>query len=170
MFIEQYSCASDEKIKERKLEVNKIDNSRPTGKTGVAIGLVLSRPGSQILVENANVDIHGEKSFSFLVGKNTRDEFKPVLDFESKMEKWVQFRRANEKTIEFYFTRDSIGRTGKLATDKTERIICNLPKVKSDAFVFIRPVSPSEFEFKVSTTENGKPFCGVEKIKLADGK
>jgi len=161
---------ADRKKDRRRIETDSNSNSRPTGKTGVAIGLILSRPGSPILVKNENLDSLGEKMFSFLVGKNSHDKFKPVLNFESKMGKWVEFRRVNERTVEFYFTRDAGGRSGKLAANKTEHLIRNLPEVKQEAFIFIRPVSPSEFEYKVSSAENGKPLCKIEKIKLEESK
>jgi hypothetical protein len=161
---------SDKMREKQGLEVNKNDKSRPTGKTGVAIGLILSRPGSPILVKNENVNLHGEKSFSYLVGKNLREKFKPVLDFESKINGWVKFKSANETTVEFYFTDDSNGRTGDLPIEKTKRHICNLLEVKRNAFIFIRPVSPLEIEYKVSATEKSKLICKIEKISLKEGK
>jgi len=110
---------SDRMKKNPGLEADNNNNSRPTGKTGVAIGLILSRPGSPILVKDESINPRGEKSFSYLVGKNLREVFISVLDFESKMNTWVKFKSANETTVEFYFTQDSNGRTGELPIEKT---------------------------------------------------
>ncbi|MHC6201766.1 hypothetical protein ACYULU_01065 [Breznakiellaceae bacterium SP9] len=158
-----------EKMKERGISVNK-DDYPPTGKTGVAIGLVLSRPGGAILVKNANVDESGEIAFRFIVGKNRRGKLFPVLDSEDKLNGgWKKFKRAADGTIEFYYTGSARGATGELDIDSVEREIRYVPEPKPDAYVYIRAVSPAAIEYKVAISEDGDPLFPEEIIKFEEG-
>jgi hypothetical protein len=127
-------------MEERGSSCPKTDAYRPTGKTGVAIGLVLSRSGSPILVKNSNVDESGEVHFKFVVGKNSREKPIPVLDMESAINGvWKEFMNANRDSIELYFTSKVRGISGEFPAAEAERIIRRLPQTSAPARQHSRP-------------------------------
>jgi len=155
-------------MEERNLKIDREDIYQPNGKTGVAIGLILSRPGSQILVKNFNVDDSGEVRFRYIVGKDTRGQLMPIINFSTGKGKWVQFKRANEKTIEFYFTSNASGLRGDFDISRAERRICELQGVKPNAFVYICWDKPTEMQYKIAINENSKPLWPIGKINLKE--
>lgn len=166
--------ASFKKMEERGVSFTPDDFHSPTGKTGVAIGLVLSRSGSSILVKNADVDESGEIAFRYVVGKDRRGMLNPVIDFETPLNgPWKQFKRAGSDSLEFYFTGNSSGMTGAFPIEKAKREIRRLqevPEATPDAYVYIRPVSPTEIEYKVSAGENGDPLFEIERIQFEEDR
>nr|AGS53548.1 hypothetical protein [uncultured bacterium contig00062] len=98
-----------------------------------------------------------------------QDKFIPVLNFYSEMGEWKKFIKVNERTIYLYFTQNSIGLfTKQLDTDDSSvtRLQLNLKEKHSDAFVFVRCISPSKIECKVSHKENGKELEPTQIFKL----
>jgi hypothetical protein len=161
---------ASKKMEERGISCPKTDAYRPTGKTGVAIGLVLSRSGSPILVKNSNVDKSGEVHFKFVVGKNSREKLIPVLDMESAINgAWKEFMNANRDSIELYFTSKVSGISGEFPVAEAERIIRRLPQTSARAKIYIRPVSPTEIEYKIASGANEKPLFDTARIKLEEG-
>lgn len=137
---------------------------RPTGKTGVAFGLLLSRRGGRIKVENLNLDNdNGEKFFAFYVGFNSRNKFQIINDKNvdqnaGRLEIGVWYRfmdvEEDDDAMEIYYTDTPSAITNKLDIAKTKRIRCNFNAVDKEAGFFIRAKDPHTLEWTIAKSEN----------------
>ena len=90
---------ANEKLRERGIEVveNQDIESRlkkPTGKTGVAFGLIESREGGRVKVINRDFEDNDEVKFKYFLGINKRDKFKTIIDSEIYYNQWYEFSPA----------------------------------------------------------------------------
>jgi len=131
---------------------NKTDDlTSPTGKTGVAFGLIKSRKGGKIKVEDGNL-FESEIKFKYYIGKSKKQKFKVVLNRESKYNKWIWFIEANEELFELYYTDLPEASTNDLSTTAVSRVRYYItPSADETAGIYIRPVNPSVFEYVVAT-------------------
>lgn len=148
------------------------DGYAPTGKTGVAIGLLKCRTGVKVV--DANKDENDEIAFQFVIGKMRAQKLIPVLTFASKLNgKWERFIGADEAEFDFYYTTKKSGLSGELSIHETERYTCPLANPDSGASVYMRPKSPTEIEYVVARAndvEAGRYLSEVVTIKLSGGK
>ena len=152
------------------IEVCRDNFKKPTGKTGVAFGIVESRPGGRIKVINMNQE-NKEAKFRFFVGENRRKKFKYIISTESKYNEWVEFTDAYEEDFEIYYTSLPEASTNSLAISDVLRIKCRLKETfeDDDVFVYLRPITPTEVEYVVAKEEgikNNEYLTEVVKIQL----
>ena len=104
-------------IKEANKESKKVS---PTGKTGVAYGLIYSRKGGKIKVTNRDekANIGNEINFSYYVGTSKRDKFIPVITPSSKYEEYSFFGILTSDTFEIYCTTSPEAQTKQLEIEK----------------------------------------------------
>ena len=104
-------------IKEANKDSKKIS---PTGKTGVAYGLIYSRKGGKIKVTNRDekANIGNEINFSYYVGTSKRDKFIPVITPSSKYEEYSFFEILTSDTFEIYCTTSPEAQTKQLEIEK----------------------------------------------------
>ena len=141
---------------------------RPTGKTGVAYGLLEGRPGSRIKVvsEKKSTD---EVKFNFYIGYNQKKKFKVVIDREIEYGKWTSFIDAGEIDFEFYYTNLPEATSGQVPIGEVKKKICRIDQAYEDADVYIRAVAPSIIEYAVANEEslaNEKTISKVTRVEL----
>ena len=125
---------------------------RPNGKTGVAYGLLLGRPGGRIKMEE---DV-GEKPFRYWVGM--ADEtgfFEALLSPSSPYGVWEELYDAGEETFEFSQTSSPAAqRSGVIRADAdaVRSVRRKLPSsaVNADWLICLRPVKPDMLEYAVA--------------------
>ena len=122
---------------------------RPTGKTGVAYGLIESRNGSGIKVIS-EVGSEDEIKFNYFLGHSKRKKFKPVIDRNIEYKKWVKFIDATEYDFEIYYTALPEASSGSMPINGVAKKRCSIDETNDDAFVYIRVVEPSAVEFVVA--------------------
>lgn len=155
------------------------DITRPTGKTGVAMGLVQCSKNSKIKVINdKSEDIEGEIKFKYWVGfyDDDSDEFfKPYLNRNSGYQKWVEYLDAGVNEFDLFYTTDPSADIPKhllMESSTVKKKILTFPEsaVDEDAMVYIRPVSPNEIEYAVAASQEdataGKYKFGPAKAAL----
>lgn len=152
------------------LNVERDNLKKPTGKTGVAFGLIESRKGGSIKVVNENV-IEDESKFKYYVGENKKKKFKYILSPEVKYNDWVEFIDAYEDDFEIYYTTLPQASTNKLDISQTTRIKCRIENTfeEDDVFVYVRASSPSTIEYVVAHEDeikNEKYLSEIVKIQL----
>ena len=126
----------------------------PTGKTGVAFGLVESAPGRRIKVVNANKTASGETHFRYFVGCERRGLLKPLLTPESLGSGWVDFcsARKADGISYLYYTRDGGAATGDY---KVKDAFCKPVEFEtSEGRILIRASGVSEIEWCVGSVSN----------------
>ena len=104
-------------IKEANKDSKKVS---PTGKTGVAYGLIYSRKGGKIKVTNRDekANIGNEINFSYYVGTSKRDKFIPVITPSSKYEEYSFLGILTSDTFEIYCTTSPEAQTKQLEIEK----------------------------------------------------
>ena len=130
----------------------------PTGKTGVAYGLIYSRKGGRIKVTNRDEkeNMANEVNFKFYVGKNKRDLFNTVLSPNSKYEKYEYLGIATSDTFEIYYTTLPEAQTGKMEIDKTnvKRISLNEDYDEDEEYrIYIKAVKPTKISYAIVKKE-----------------
>ena len=141
--------------RERGIAVHEEDITAPTGKTGVAYGLIAGREGGKIKVIS-EIKADAQAKFRYNIGVEKRGKFKMVLDRTLvDYGQWVLLTDAGVEDFEIYYT--SQPNAAKMAISETGiyKKRCRLPYVDEDADVYIRCVedSPEELEYCISKDE-----------------
>lgn len=141
--------------RERGIAVHEEDITAPTGKTGVAYGLIAGREGGKIKVIS-EVKADAQAKFRYNIGVEKRGKFKMVLDRTLvDYGQWVLLTDAGVEDFEIYYT--SQPNAAKMAISETGiyKKRCRLPYVDEAADVYIRCVedSPEELEYCISKDE-----------------
>lgn len=141
------------------------DIDAPTGKTGVAYGLLLSRDGGEIKVTQITPD--GEKTlFRYFVGRSRRKIFKPIMDYHTNLGTWHRFIDAKEKTFDLYYTDQAVAATGNEPITVAKRLTLSIDDVSADKFVFIRAADSGSIEYAVGKEEDELEEANKVKIAL----
>ena len=130
----------------------------PTGKTGVAYGLIYSRKGGRIKVTNRdeNENMANEVNFKFYVGNNKRDLFNTVLSPNSKYEKYEYFGKVTSDTFEIYYTTLPEAQTSKMEIDRTnvKRISLNEEYDEDEEYrIYIKATKPTKISYTIVKKE-----------------
>lgn len=120
--------------------------TRPTGKTGVAYGLLECRAGSRIKVESEIKDTD-EIKFNFYTGYNNCGKFEVITDRDIEYGKWVEFIDASESDFELYYTDLPEAAENQMSIHGVRKKICRIDETMDDAMVYIRAIEPSVLEF-----------------------
>ncbi len=163
---QEQSCALLEEIKhifdkqntEETVSSDK-DESRffsPTGKTGVAFGLVMGRSGGNVLVIDKNMDKEGDISFRYYVGRAKRRMLKSVLDGTVEKMSWQRVMKiGDDANVELYFTDMPEGGTGEMPVSRAN---CLSIGVRQPAMagqeLFIRISGADEIQYAIAGSEN----------------
>ena len=130
----------------------------PTGKTGVAYGLIYSRKGGRIKVTNRDEkeNMANEVNFKFYIGNNKRDLFNTVLSPNSKYEKYEYFGKVTSDTFEIYYTTLPEAQTCKMEIDKTnvKRISLNEEYDEDEEYrIYIKATKPTKISYAIVKKE-----------------
>ena len=125
------------------------DLNKPTGKTGVAYGLLNNRVR---VVQNEAEEI----GFRYYIGQNRKNRFYCVIDKDTqKYHAWTRFCTASREDFDIWFTRSAAAPSNKLPIDQigvySETGFVSEPT--PEKAVFIRLVSPTEIEYVVAGEE-----------------
>lgn len=154
--------------KKRGINVNSDDITAPTGKTGVAYGLIAGRDGGTIKVISEST-ANAQAKFRYNIGTQKRGKFRMVLDRnEVVYGKWERFTIANAEDFEIYYT--SLPSAGNMSiTDQgIYKKRCRISNVDPDADVYIRAIeeSPNDIEYVVSKSDHPAKNAKIVRIHL----
>lgn len=143
--------------KDRKIRLEKNDLLAPTGKTGVAFGLVMCREGSMIKVESENKK-NAQIKLNYYIGLNYRKKFKMIFDRDSEYGKWMKFSKisADTETFEFYYSELPEVMNGDIEIRNNMSIHkrkCMVDHVVKDANIYFRFTNPTQLEYVVATED-----------------
>ncbi len=143
--------------------------SGPTGKTGVAYGLIKGRTGSRIKVVSQNAD-ENETVFRYFLGHAEDDVF--ICDIhkdEIKERNWIQYTEADVPRIELYYTDLPEAADNKMPVIKTQKKIIRIKYLDDAAYLYIRMTSHSSIEYVIARSNeilNGEYLSEVHKIEF----
>ena len=126
--------------------------TRPTGKTGVAYGLLECRKSSRIKVEDETKDTD-EIKFNFYTGYNNFGKFEVVTNRDIPYGKWIEFIDAGEPDFELYFTDLPEAAGSQMSIQGVSKKICRIDETMDEAMVYIRAVEPSVLEYCAALNE-----------------
>lgn len=136
--------------KELGLNIN-TDLTAPTGKTGVAYGLIEGRAGGRIKVIS-EIKAEDETKFRYNIGIEKRGKFAMKLDRNDVVYgKWERFGNAG-KELEFYYT--SLPGANKAPVDDSMHLRRVNSEIDIDKDIYIRAVSPDELEYILSSQDS----------------
>ena len=144
---------------------------KPTGKTGVAFGLIETREGGDTLVIDHNTKENEDIAFKYYLGESRKIKFKVIVDRNSNYGEWIEFTDASRGSFELYISSQSIVSNNKTPIDDSgiKKRIIKIDTVDDDALVYVRVVSPSEIEYVVANEDEiaQEQYLGeVQKIIL----
>ena len=162
------------------LEYSKTDNSKfeqtPTGKTGVAFGLLdCRRGGSDVKVIDRNLDKKQEAPFIYFLGLNGRtDNFEVVIAKDVGYDQWCFFREIEsfENHFELYYTSEANALDNNMSLyDINEPKRCRVRfNNRKDGMIFIKKIAPKIIEYTVAESEedlrNGKTIAEISTCVL----
>lgn len=123
--------------------------NRPTGKTGVAYGLLNNRVR---VLQNESKEI----GFRYYIGQNRRKKFYCVIDKDNQeYQQWVRFCTASREEFEIWFTRSATAPSNKMPINQlgVYSEIGFITDPTLEKYVYIRLVSPTEIEYMVASEE-----------------
>lgn len=136
--------------KELGLNIN-TDLTAPTGKTGVAYGLIEGRAGGRIKVIS-EIKAEDETKFRYNIGIEKRGKFAMKLDRNDVVYgKWERFGNAG-KELEFYYT--SLPGANKATIDDSMNLRRVNSEIDIDKDIYIRAISPDELEYILSSQDS----------------
>ena len=152
------------KMESRGITPSRDDFEKPTGKTGVAFGLIQCRAGGAI-ERITNIGIDAEIPFQYFIGWRSKKKFVMFKD-DSKLTKymgkpdyneWYKFIEADDSVFDLYYTTLPECVNGELVVDgnaAVKRLRCEIDVVDEDAFVYIRAIDPHTLEYVVAKDSN----------------
>ena len=134
---------------------------RPTGKTGVAYGLLKCRDGGEIKVESITPD--GERvPFQYYIGRRKKGKFRLVIDRNAKLRTWYKFIDAGGAFDILYTDRpEAAADDAPMTIAKQKHISIEHPD--KTAFVYIRPVESRAIEYIIAHDETELASGGKDK-------
>ncbi|MBE6852579.1 MAG: molecular chaperone DnaK [Ruminococcus sp.] len=145
------------------------DLSAPTGKTGVAYGLIKGRVGSRIKVISPNTE-NDEIIFNYYLGHSEDGLFICDISRESVHDKeWIQYTEADVSRIELYYSDLPEAAENKMPIQKTLKKIIRIKKPDDSAFLYIRVSSQSSVEYVIARSSEiaaGKYLSEINKLEF----
>ncbi|WP_336164605.1 hypothetical protein [Fusobacterium polymorphum] len=136
------------------------NDSKITGKTGVAYGLIYSRKGGRIKVTNRDEkeNVANEINFKFYLGNNKKDKFNPIITPSSSYGKFEYLGILTSDIFEIYYTSSPEAQTGKMVIGKDDpkikRISLNEDYDEDEKYrIYIKAVTPDKISYAIVKKE-----------------
>lgn len=130
----------------------------PTGKTGVAFGLIKCRKGGAIQRISASDE---EVPFRYFIGTSSRGVFSALESTGAPMkvrgrpdyDVWYPFTEADEDTFEIYYTSRPGAVTGTMPTASVMKKKCRIAAPSEGEYIYIRATGPRTLQYTVGGSE-----------------
>jgi len=143
---------------------------RPTGKTGVAFGLVRGWDGGSIKIINKNKDDEQRLIFQYYVGRAQKNKLVPLLTPDCQKNHWIKVYSVGERgVVPLYYTKLAEGGTGELHMQNAASVNCPVKQPEQKGhFLFMRIHSASMIEYAIAPDEEGIRADQVKLVELGD--
>ncbi len=141
------------KMAKREIVFDRNNAHKPTGKTGVAFGIIKGRKSGKINIINRNNKEDEQAKFGYYVGDcSRRNKFDLVITPNSEYDKWKEFAPAEVDIVELFYTTNPMASTGDLDIAEATKVNLFLDEEYDDrdTYVFVRPASPDTLEYMVA--------------------
>lgn len=148
---EKHEAPGEVNSKESENVISYDDFKKPTGKTGVAFGLLDNR----VRIVNKMSD---EIKFRFYLGQERRKKFYCAIDRETPYKKWIRFCAASREEFDIWYTQSPTATTNSMSIKEIGIYseTCFIEEADENKSVYIRLVGPTKLEYTVATEERIK--------------
>lgn len=134
------------------LSPNRDNLEKPTGKTGVAFGLLRCRESGNVKVVDITPD--GAKvPFQYYVGRNKKRRFKTVIDRNTKLNQWYAFIDAGA-SFDLLYTDVPSAATNQAPVTIARQIHVVVDSPDPEAVIYVRAVEPRAIEYIMAKSED----------------
>ena len=141
------------KLQERGAEVDRESKTKPTGKTGVAYGIIASRSGGRVNIINRDEEgnENNEINFRYYIGYEGRKKFKPVLTPQTGYNNFVYLLNVTADVFDLYYSSLPEASEGKMTIDKAKKERVRLEKEYEDGEkIYVRAISADTLEYVIT--------------------
>ena len=159
-----------DKIRKKGIKIDENDSSKPTGKTGVAYGILETVSEGRINIIDKNLNSLGDNDikFKYYIGDERRKKLKCFLTPETNFDSFISFTTLKTSAFNIYFTTSSEAVSNKLSIDEAKRkrvILKN--ECEKGAKIYIKIISPSKIAYAVTLDDIlDKNFLEVGEVEL----
>lgn len=147
---------SSKQAAENAQERNDDNLLRPTGKTGVAYGLLETCAGGSIKVVNITNNCDKEVAFQYYIGRSRKKKFYTVLGHGASYNQWVDFMDASDDFDILYTTQPAAANNNApLTIAKRKHIV--LTEKMPDCRVYIKPVASTAIVYTIAKKQEECP-------------
>lgn len=130
-------------------EAPEVKLEMPTGKTGVAFGLIRGRQGGKIKIV-AERQHHEEIRFMYYIGFEKRRSFKVITERDINYQEWHLFMDAAEPEFTLFYTDLPECTTNSMPIADVSRKKCQIPMADPSANIYYRAKTPNTLEYVVA--------------------
>ncbi len=127
---------------------------QPTGKTGVAFGLLRCRESGRIEVSDIQPDEETGESFQLYIGRQKKGKFKTLIDRSTKMNVWYEFLDDAGASFDILYTDVPEAATNNAPITISKQYPVRLEQTDADAQIYIRPVASHAIEYAVALSRD----------------
>lgn len=134
------------------IETERDNLEKPTGKTGVAFGLLKCRESGNVKVVDITPD-NTKVQFRYYVGRKKKRKFRTIIDRTTKMKQWYAFIDASA-SFDLLYTDQPIAATNEAPVTIAKQIHVTIDKPDPEAMVYIRPIDSHTIEYAIAKSED----------------
>jgi hypothetical protein len=146
------------------------DINRPTGKTGVALGLLELCPGSATRVINHAVqNVTGDAPFQHYVGRIRQKKFHVSLHQGGAYQQWVELGPvSDDRVFKLFHSQAALALSGSMVPGDPALILKTLDFAgdTSDHQTFARPIKPHEIEVCTATSLEAAERGEIDNLRV----
>ena len=143
---------------------------RPTGKTGVALGLLKLCPGSALDVINRTVENSlGEAPFAFFIGRIRAQRFQATLKQGDAYLQWQEMGAYREGVFNLVYTQSPKAHTDEMSDGEAGLIYKRLDLLGGNSKLFTQIIAPDKIQLCTATSIealNAGVFENLRELKL----
>lgn len=139
-------------MEELGIETERDNLEKPTGKTGVAFGLLKCRESGNIKVIDITPD-NTKVQFRYYVGRKKKRKFRTIIDRTTKMKQWYAFIDASA-SFDLLYTDQPVAATNEAPATIAKQIHVTIDKPDPEAMVYIRPIDSHTIEYAIAKSED----------------
>ncbi|POZ50733.1 hypothetical protein [Methylovulum psychrotolerans] len=139
---------------------------RPTGKTGVALGLLQLCPGSAVEVINRTMENSlGEAPFAFYVGRIRSQRFQPALKQGAEYQQWHEIGPYREGVFNLVYSQSPKANTGEMREGEAGLIYKRLDLFGANGKLFARIIAPDTIQLCTATSAEAIHNGSLENLR-----
>lgn len=149
------------------LPADKDNESVPTAKTGVALGILKLQKGSGVKVINHAAATTDEAPFIYYVGNARRGKFNVGLERNEAYGVWKKIGTPSENVFHLYYTQSNLAFNGDMEIGHNElfKTTINFAGSNAGKQVFVRAIKPNTIELCLALTEDALKAGEVDNIQ-----